>query len=41
MDRVCGSRLPIHGELVTMGRRGRSEAQEVIVIARREIERTL
>jgi hypothetical protein len=40
MDWVYGSRnhgwLSVHGGLVTMGRRGRSEAQEVIVIAPRE-----
>jgi hypothetical protein len=43
MDRVYGSRdhgwLSVHGGLVTMGQHGRSEAQEVIVIAQRERER--
>jgi hypothetical protein len=42
MDRVYESRdhswLSVHGELMTMGRHGRSEAREVIVIAQRERE---
>jgi hypothetical protein len=40
MDRVYESRdhswLSVHGELMTMGRHGRSGAREVIVIAQRE-----
>jgi hypothetical protein len=40
MNRVYGSRnhdwLSVHGGLVTIGRRGRSRAQEVVVIAQRE-----
>jgi hypothetical protein len=43
MNRVYGSRdhdwLLVHGGLATMGRRGCSRAQEVVVIARRERER--
>jgi hypothetical protein len=43
MDRVYGSRDPdwfsVHSGLTTMGWCGRSGAQEVIVIARRERER--
>jgi hypothetical protein len=43
MDPVYGSRdhdwLSVHGGLATMGRGGRSRAREVVVIARREIER--
>jgi hypothetical protein len=44
MDRVYGSRDPdwflVHSGLTTMGWCGRSGAQEVIVIARRERERS-
>jgi hypothetical protein len=44
MGRVYGSRdhgwLSVHGGLTTMGRPGRSGAWEVIVIARRERERS-
>jgi hypothetical protein len=36
---VDHGRLSVHGGFTTMGRRGRSGAQEVIVIARRERER--
>jgi hypothetical protein len=36
---VDHGRLSVHGGFTTMGRRGRSRAQEVIVIARRERER--
>jgi hypothetical protein len=43
MDRVYRSRdrswLSVHGGLATMGQRSRSEAQEVIVMDRRERER--
>jgi hypothetical protein len=43
MDRVYASRdhdwLSVHGGLATMGRRGRSGAREVVVIARRKRER--
>jgi hypothetical protein len=43
MDRLYGSWdhgwLSVHGGLVTMGRRGRFKAQEIIVIAQREGER--
>jgi hypothetical protein len=42
MDRVYGSRdhscLSAHGGLATMGRRGHSIAQEVVVIAWKERE---
>jgi hypothetical protein len=42
MDRVYGSRghdwLLVHGGLTTLGRPGRSGAQEVVAIARRERE---
>jgi hypothetical protein len=44
MDRVYRSRdrswLSVHGGLATMGQRSRSEAQEVIVMDRRERERS-
>jgi hypothetical protein len=35
MNRVYESRLSIHSGLMTMGRRGRSRAREVVVIAQR------
>jgi hypothetical protein len=43
MDQVYGSRghgwLSVHGGLMSMGRRCRSRAREVVVIAQRERER--
>jgi hypothetical protein len=43
MDRGYGSQehgwLLVHGGLATMGRRGRSGAREVVVIAQRKRER--
>jgi hypothetical protein len=45
MDRIYGSWdhgwLLVHGELTTMGRCGRSEAREVIVIAQSEREEVI